>query len=359
MRFSICVMADVDEIGFFSHAEALGYDSVWVTDSQMLFSDCYAVLALAAQQTRRIRLGPGVAICGTRIPPVHVAAMATLNRIAPGRVHLGVGTGNTATRSMGQPPMRIAEYAEYLQVLRGLLRGDAVDYAQHRAQHGAKRPIKMLIREKKYMSLEPRIPLYVSAFGPRAMELAGEHGDGVVFAIPPRGIAPAAALAHCRAGAARAARTLDERFHTCALTNIVLLDPGEPADSERVIRTVGPNVMASVYYFYDAVHERGIEPPPFLRRIWSRYCALVEEVPREHRHFRTHEGHYTYLHPGEAELIDAELVRATCLVGEADELIERIRDLERDGLQELMFATGVDEKWRFSQEFARRVMARY
>ena len=87
-------------------------------------------------------------------------------------------------------------------------------------------------------------------------------------------------------------------------------------------------------------------------RWWRRRRAA-------HRHFRTHEGHYTYLHPGEAELIDAELVRATCLVGEADELIERIRELERGGLRELMFATGVDEKWRFSQEFARRVMARY
>ncbi len=355
MRFSICVMADVDEIGFFSHAEALGYDSVWVTDSQMLFSDCYAVLALAAKQTRRIRLGPGVAICGTRIPPVHVAAMATLNRLAPGRVHLGVGTGNTATRTLGQPPMRIADYAEYLRVLGALLRGEVVDYAYQ----GARRPITMLVREKKYMSLEPRIPLYVSAFGPRAMELAGEYGDGLVFAIPPRGVPPAAALAHARAGAARAGRALGEDFHTAALTNVALLEPGEPADSERVIRTVGPNVMASVYYFYDAVHERGIEPPPFLKRIWKRYCALVEAVPREHRHFRTHEGHYTYLHPGEAELIDADLVRATCLVGTAEELIERIRELERGGLRELMFATGVDEKWRFSQEFARRVMARY
>src|SRR5467141_1166200 len=104
MRFSICVMADVDEIGFFSHAEALGYDSVWVTDSQMLFSDCYAVLALAAQQTRRIRLGPGVAICGTRIPPVHVAAMATLNRLAPGGVTLGAGTGTTAPARWGSRP---------------------------------------------------------------------------------------------------------------------------------------------------------------------------------------------------------------------------------------------------------------
>jgi alkanesulfonate monooxygenase SsuD/methylene tetrahydromethanopterin reductase-like flavin-dependent oxidoreductase (luciferase family) len=354
MRFSICAMADVDEIGFFSHAESLGYDAVWVTDSQMLFSDCYAVLALAARQTRRLRLGPGVAICGTRIPPVHVAAMATLNRLAPGRVHLGVGTGNTATRTMGRPGMRIAEYAQHLRVLRGLLRGEVVDYTRD----GVTRPITMLIREKKYMSLDPAIPLYVSGFGPRAMELAGEYGDGLVFAIPPRGVAPAAALAHAEAGARRAGRRLDD-FHTCALTNVVLLDPGEPADSERVIRTVGPNVMASVYYFYDAVHERGIEPPAFLRRIWRRYCALVEAVPPAHRHFRTHEGHYTYLHPGEAELIDADLVRATCLVGTAEELIERIRELERGGLRELMFATGVDEKWRMSEDFARRVIARY
>jgi hypothetical protein len=84
MRFGVCVMANIDEIGFFPHAEALGFDSVWVTDSQMLFSDCYVVLALAARETTRLRLGPGTAICGTRIAPVHAAAMATLNRLAPG-----------------------------------------------------------------------------------------------------------------------------------------------------------------------------------------------------------------------------------------------------------------------------------
>jgi 5,10-methylenetetrahydromethanopterin reductase len=353
MRFGVCVMANVDEIGFFNHVEMLGYDSVWVTDSQMLFSDCYAVLALAARQTTRLRLGPGTAISGTRIPPVHVAAMATLNRLAPGRVHLGIGTGNTAMRTMGQRPMRVAEYAEYLRVLSTLLRGDVVDYTFD----GVTRPIRILMHEAKYMSLEPKIPLYVSGFGPRAMELAGRYGDGLVFAIPPRGVPVAEALRHAEKGAASAGRALDG-FRNCALTNIALLEPGEPADSERVIRAVGPNVMASVYYFYDEVHERGVEPPEFLRPIWKRYCALVEEIPPEHRHFRTHELHYTALHPGEAELIDANLVRATCLVGTADELIEHVRELERQGLQELMFATGVDDKWRFAEEFARRVVAR-
>ena len=41
-------------------------------------------------------------------------------------------------------------------------------------------------------------------------------------------------------------------------------EPGEAADSDRIIRTIGPNVMASVYYFYDEVHEKRIDPPPFL-----------------------------------------------------------------------------------------------
>jgi 5,10-methylenetetrahydromethanopterin reductase len=75
-------------------------------------------------------------------------------------------------------------------------------------------------------------------------------------------------------------------------------------------------------------------------------------------HFRTHEFHYTKLHPGEAELIDAQLIRDTCLVGTPEELVERIRDLERDGLQELTFATGNDAKWRLAEDFARLVMTR-
>ncbi len=353
MKFGVCVMANIDEIGFFTHAENLGYHSVWATDSQMMFSDCYAVLALAAQQTRTLHIGPGTAICGTRIPPVQVAAMATLNRLAPGRVRLGIATGNTAMRTMGQKPMRMKDYAEYLRVLRALLQGEVVDYIFN----GVIRPVKMLMHETEYMNLEPRIPIYVSGFGPRAMGLAGEYGDGLVFAIPPRGIAPVEAMAHVRQGAARAGRSTDG-FVNCALTNIVLLQPGEAVDSERIVRMIGPNVMASVYYFYDEVHEKGIDPPDFLKPVWNAYCALVAETPPEHRHFRTHEYHYTHLHPGEADLITEDLIRATCLVGAPDELIEQIRDLESAGLQELMFATGVDEKWAFAQEFSRKVMSR-
>jgi 5,10-methylenetetrahydromethanopterin reductase len=149
--------------------------------------------------------------------------------------------------------MRIKDYAEYLRVLSALLRGETVDYTYH----GVTRPITMLMHEDKYMNLEPNIPLYISGFGPRAMQLAGVYGDGLVFAIPPRGMAVPEAMAHVRQGATQVGRSL-EGFRTCALTNIVLLEPGEAVDAERVIRLIGPNVMASVYYFFDAVHEHDI-----------------------------------------------------------------------------------------------------
>jgi alkanesulfonate monooxygenase SsuD/methylene tetrahydromethanopterin reductase-like flavin-dependent oxidoreductase (luciferase family) len=266
---------------------------------------------------------------------------------------LGIGTGNTAMRTMGQKPMKMAAFADYLRVLRGLLDGDVVDSAFE----GRSMPVTMLRHETRFMNLLPPIPLYVSGFGPRAMGLAGAYGDGLMFAIPPRGVPVAEALAHARQGAARTGRDMTG-FRNCALTSAVVLQKGEAADSDRVKAAIGPNVMASVYYFYDTVQERGIEPPPFLERIWKPYCALVEQTKAEHRHFRTHEFHYTDLHPGEAELIDEQLIRDTCLVGTADELVERVRGLAADGLEEMIFAVGNAAKWQLAEEFSREVMAR-
>ena len=96
--------------------------------------------------------------------------MATLNQLAPGRVHLGIGTGNTAMRTMGQRPMRIADYDEYL----GVLAGSCAARSSTTRYRDRERPIRMLTDNKEYIGLEPKIPLYVSGFGPRAMELAGQ-----------------------------------------------------------------------------------------------------------------------------------------------------------------------------------------
>ena len=100
MKFGGVVATKIDDWQIFPYLEELGYDSAWAPDSQMIWSDCYATLALAAHHTSRIRLGTGVSIAGTRAAPVTAHSIATINKLAPGRTFLGIGTGHTAMRAI-------------------------------------------------------------------------------------------------------------------------------------------------------------------------------------------------------------------------------------------------------------------
>ena len=151
MKFGAMVATKVDDWQLLPYAESLGFDSGWVPDSQMIWSDCYAVLALAALHTSRMRLGTGVAIAGTRIAPVTAHSIASINRLAPGRVFLGIGTGHTAMRVMGFDPVKPKEFREYLRVVRGLLRGEEVEYTQN----GVTRDICFLHRELGFIDVPP------------------------------------------------------------------------------------------------------------------------------------------------------------------------------------------------------------
>ncbi len=353
MDFGICVASKIDEVEYITRAENLGYSHAWVADSQMIWSDCYAVLALAAQQTRKIKLGTGVSIAGTRLAPVTANSIATINRLAPGRTFLGIGTGNTAMRLMGHKPMRLREFGDYLRVLRGLLRGEEVDFTWQ----GQTLPVQFLMQDHKFIDVEHPIPIYVSGFGPKAQALAGEYGDGLVLSIPPDPGFMSRALNNVRAGAARAGRQ-GEDFYTCSLTTAVILGPGESLASERVLRECGAFVIASLHYAYDKVRQFGGEAPAHLRSIWKEYCALVEATPATHRHMRIHAGHCIYLLPEEAKFVTPELIKSTCLTGTPEEIIEQLRRLEQAGLHQIMLLPSFETQYRVIEDFARKVMAK-
>src|ERR1700752_136630 len=128
MQFGVTIDTHVNKWDLIRYVEELGYDRAWVPDSQMIWSDCYATMALAAQATRRIKIGTGVAIPGTRIAPVTAHSIATINQLAPGRVFLGIGTGHTAMRVLGMDPVKAGAFRDYLRVLGGLLHGEEVGY---------------------------------------------------------------------------------------------------------------------------------------------------------------------------------------------------------------------------------------
>jgi alkanesulfonate monooxygenase SsuD/methylene tetrahydromethanopterin reductase-like flavin-dependent oxidoreductase (luciferase family) len=352
MDLGVCMAAKIDDIDYAVLAEQLGYSHLWVADSQMLWSDCYATMALAATRTERIKIGTGVAVAGTRTSAVTAAAHATINRLAPGRVFCAIGTGNTANRVMGAKPMPIAEFERYIRELRVLLDGEEADVAFR----GDTRPVRHLMPDAGFVNFQPRIPLYISGFGPRAMALALRHGDGLVMSIHPT----VDGLEHAwrRLDVANGSPVDRSSFFTSTLTTMVVLEPGEAVDSERSREACGAFAIAALHYAFEQWKEAGRPDrhPPF--DFWDDYVALLDRTDPAVLHQRIHQGHNCWVVDEEQQFVTKQLIEASCLVGTADELANRLDDLSAAGLDQVMLLPPLAAKEDVLRSVASQVMPR-
>lgn len=353
MDLGVCVASKIDDIDYAVRAEELGYSHLWFADSQMIWSDPYACLALAATRTSRIQLGTGVAVAATRPAPVTAASIGTINRLAPGRTFLGIGTGNTAMRIMGHKPMRIAEFDDYLTSLAPLLRGEEASVEWR----GERSLVRHIMAEDGFVDFEHEIPLYVSGFGPKSLALAGKHGAGAVMSIPPTGQFMDTVWASMERGATDAGKTLDrDNFLTCSLTTMVVLDDGESPDSDRVRAQCGAFAMASLHYSYDQFRNFGREPRGSVAAIWEDYRAVVEQTEPERRHQRIHAGHNCWVIPEEEQFLTPELMQGTCLIGTRDQLIERLQELDESGLDQIMLLPPYDPRFEVLERVGTEIL---
>jgi 5,10-methylenetetrahydromethanopterin reductase len=172
-------------------AEEVGFSLVGVADSQSVFRELYVTLALCAQATRRVHVGPSVTNPVTRHPAVAASAIASVDEIAPGRAFFGIGSGDSAILNVAERPATLAGMRAYVDAVRALqTKGDAV-------WNGRTARLTWAAR---------MVPIYLAAEGPRTLELAGEIADGVIVNV---GLAPSLvrdAVAHVHAGARRAGR---------------------------------------------------------------------------------------------------------------------------------------------------------
>lgn len=345
-------VSQVNQIDLAVQGERAGYDFCWVFDTPMIRSNPWAVMALIADRTSTIRLGTGVAVPGLRMAPVTANAIATINALAPGRTFLGVGTGNTAMRAMGQVPMKMAEYASHLRVIRGLLAGETVAYEAN----GRSEDISFQSLDLDYINISDPIPLHVGGFGPRSQALAGELGDGLITGIPRGGAIPVA-LANVDRGAKQAGRTI-EAFETTALVNMLLLRPDETLDSPRAREEVGSSVMVNVHYAYDLFLETGSEPMSALEPIWEEYVAFRTERDANRSFTEAHGSHYGHLDPEEARFVTPEMIRRFAIAGHPDDIVEQLQELETQGLDAINFINPAHRQHEMLDEFADTVIAR-
>jgi len=172
-------------------AEDLGFTMVGVADSQSVFREMYATMALCAQATRRVQIGPTVTNPITRHPAVAASGIATVDEIAPGRAFFGIGSGDSAILNLAERPATLAGMREYITAVRAL--------HVHGETTWRGRTVRLTWRKA-------RMPIYLSAEGPRTLELAGEIADGVIVNVGLDARLVRDAVAHVHAGARRAGR---------------------------------------------------------------------------------------------------------------------------------------------------------
>jgi len=352
MEFAIAYPARPDAWKDLAIAEDHGLTHAWFYDSQLLYSDVFVCLALAAEHTKRIKLGPGVAIQSNRIEPVTAHSIATINQLAPGRAMLGIGTGFTGRNTMGLPPVPLGRFRDYVQSCRTLLRGDEVLFHEGERE----RWIRFLHPDRGYINIKDPIPIHIAANGPKAIELAGELGDGWITTLSsPERLRND--LVHLRRGAERSRRS-PANFPIMSMTTGCVLRPGESAASPRVIERVGPRAIVPLH----AMWERSAVTPPWMPRgLWERYrdeYVAKMKTPEDRRYLEVHEGHLIYLKPGEEKYLDEGFIRATTLTGTADEIVARLRALEAAGITQVAIQV-VTKGREMIEEFSREIIAKY
>ncbi len=226
MRYGVTLQAVAEPAEFVELVrwiEGLGYDDLWVGDSSLHCGDAYVYATLALQATSRLRVGTSVTNPLTRHTGITANVFRSLDQLGPGRVVCGTGVGERPLIELGFSRAKLSTLVEHMDAMRRLWRGETVD-----ARIGRQRLVGSHLR-----SAAGSIPIFVSASGPRTIETAGRHADGVLMLV---GLWPEPlrqALGQLQQGRHD---SIVERFETaCCLYGAVDDDETEAIESARAI----------------------------------------------------------------------------------------------------------------------------
>ncbi|MBP3045000.1 TIGR03842 family LLM class F420-dependent oxidoreductase [Arthrobacter jiangjiafuii] len=172
-------------------AEEHGFEYVWTFDSHILWQEPYVLHSRILAETRTITVGPMVTNPATRDWTVTASTFATLNQMYGNRTVCGIGRGDSALRVSGGSPTTLKTLRESIHVIRELANSRAVEY------NGTTLQLPW--------STGSTLEMWVAAYGPLALKLAGEVGDGFILQLADLDIAEWM-IATVRSAAAAAGR---------------------------------------------------------------------------------------------------------------------------------------------------------
>jgi alkanesulfonate monooxygenase SsuD/methylene tetrahydromethanopterin reductase-like flavin-dependent oxidoreductase (luciferase family) len=303
-------------------AEDAGLSHLWFYDSPLVFGDTSMAMLVAAQHTSRINIGPGVANPLQRPPEYTAQMLATLNVIAPGRVFLGLGIGNSARRSLGLPPARLADLRSHLETVRGMLSGDEaeVDDAQ------GERLVRFIHPHGPWIDIAPPVDLWLSAFGPAGQRIAAEVADGVLS----RWEGPQA-MRDQQERERAVARPLPRPLEHGVVYAVQPIADESELESAAMRAALGPLVVSRLRYLTANVEDPDLVPPHF-RDGFVAYRDYREALDERARHLDNYRGYLVFTPPDLERFVTPESMKAVALVGSPERIAEELRVMAGSGV---------------------------
>jgi len=300
--FSLVPTMPLQDFGaIIRQAEEWGFDLAWVPDQGFL-RDPFASIAHVATVTDRIALGVGVTNPFSRHPMQVARAMATLADLRQGQIVLGIGAGEKAMReAIGAPSGSFIDAArEMIRSIRALYAGERLDITTRTFSfHDAE------------MEFRPQhaVPIFLASTHPDAFHIAGELADGVIIGDVADTAALQKVLAYVREGADAVGRDPSKVTVVAWVATICVAEAAEAGNVRALLRenVMGPTIAS----MHKATREAlGIAP--------DRAKAVREA-------FRGRQ-------PITREMVSDELVDRLTLVGDAETLSSRIKDIGAAGV---------------------------
>lgn len=283
-------------------AEDAGFTHFWTFDSCVLWQEPFVIYSQILAATSHIKVGPMVTNPITRDWTVTASLFATLNEMFGPRTLCGIGRGDSALRVTGRTPASLTELSECIGTVKDLVEG---------------RETELNGRAVKFPWVdEGHFEVWMAAYGPKALEVAGSRADGLIIQLADPFIVHWAVET---AGAARRRSGRDvEEFAVCvAAPSYVGEDVAHQRDQVRWFGGMVGNHVA------DIVDRYGSESPV--------PAALTDYI-------KGRKG-YDYRHHGRAgnpdtEFVPDEVIDRFCLLGPVEAHLERLGELAESGVDQ-------------------------
>ena len=305
-------------------AEQYGFSYVWTFDSHLLWQEPYVIHSRILAETDRVIVGPMVTNPATRDWTVTASTFATLNEMYGNRTVCGIGRGDSAVRVTNGAPADLKTLRQAIHVIRELGNSRSVDYNGVRLQFP--------------WSHDSRLEVWVAAYGPLALKVAGELGDGFILQLADIDIA-AWMIAAVRAAAENVGRDPDSITFCVAAPMYVGEDWQHMRDQCRWFGGMVGNHVADIVAKYGG---SGVVP-----------AALTDYIAGREGYDYNEHGQAGNVH---TQFVPDDIVDRFCVLGTAEQHIEKLRALKELGVDQFAGYLQHDNKEETLRVYGESVM---